>query len=130
MNRRIGEDHQVDSKNAGIAVMVGGALLAFGSFLAWGTVLGIGVTGMDGGDGWFTLIAGVIVLAAGYGTYSGRAYPSWLAWVALAVGAAVALINFFDILGADLVSIGIGMWAMLAGVVLAIVGLVMGRSAA
>jgi hypothetical protein len=57
----------VDSKNSGIALMVGGALLAFGSFLAWGTrAFGIGVTGMDGGDGWFTLIAGVIVLAAGY----------------------------------------------------------------
>jgi hypothetical protein len=74
-------------------------LLAFGSFLAWATVPGVSVTGMDGGDGWFTLLAGVALLALGYLSYSGRAYPSWLAWVALAVGAAVALINFFDIMG-------------------------------
>jgi hypothetical protein len=117
----------VENKSAGIALMLGSALLAFGSFLAWGTVPGIGVTGLDGGDGWFTLVAGVIVLGVGYGTYSGKNYPSWLAWVALAVGAAVAIVNFFDIIGVDEVSIGIGMWAMLVGVVVAIVGLVMGR---
>lgn len=120
----------MDSKNSGIAMMAGGALLAIGSFLEWGSVFGIGVTGMDGGDGWFTLIAGAVVVALGYMTFSGKTYPSWLAWVAIAVGAAVALINFFDILGEDLVSLGIGMYAMLAGVVIAVVGLVMGRKSA
>lgn len=120
----------MDSKNSGIALMAGGALLAFGSFLVWGSAFGVGVTGMDGGDGWFTLITGVVVLALGYMTFAGKAYPSWLAWVALAVGAAVALINFFDILGNDLVSLGIGMWAMLAGIVVAVFGLLMGRNSA
>jgi hypothetical protein len=120
----------VDSKNSGVALMAGGALLAVGSFLEWGSVFGVGVTGMDGGDGWFTLIAGAVVVALGFMTFSGRAYPSWLAWVAIAVGAAVALINFFDILGNDVVSLGIGMYAMLAGVVIAIIGLVIGRESA
>jgi hypothetical protein len=117
----------VNRTNSAIALMAGGALLAIGSFLAWGTFLGISVTGMDGGDGWFTLIAGVAVAALGYLTFTGKSYPSWLAWVAVAVSAAVALINFFDIAGDELISVGIGMYAMLVGVVIAAVGLVMGR---
>lgn len=121
----------MNSKNAGIAMMVGGALLAIGSFLAWATVLGIDVTGMDGGDGWFTLISGLALAVLGYFTYAGRKYPFWLAWVALAVGAAVAIINYFDIQSvlddAGVGSMGMGMYLMLAGVVVGIVGLVMGR---
>jgi len=117
------------NKNSAMALMVGGALLAIGSFLAWGSAFGISVSGMDGGDGWFTLLAGVALLALGYMAYSGKAFASWLAWVALAVGGAVTLINFFDIMGTDLVEIGIGMWVMLAGVVAGAYGLLMGRKA-
>ncbi|MEX2322270.1 MAG: hypothetical protein WEA29_00630 [Acidimicrobiia bacterium] len=120
----------MDSKNSSMMLMVGGALLAIGSFMAWATAFGISVSGMDGGDGWFTLLAGVALLALGFMSYSGKAYPSWLAWVALAVGAAVALINFFDIMGTELIEVGIGMWLMVAGVVVAVLGLVMGRKSA
>ena len=54
----------------------------------------------------------------------------WIGWLALAVGLAVALINFFDIMGTEGVSIGIGMWLMLVGGALGLVGLLMGRKKA
>ena len=109
--------------------MAGGALLAIGSFLAWGSAFGISVTGIDGGDGWYTLIAGVVLAAVGYMAYTGNtSIPSWVGWVAVAVGAAVALINFFDILGEDLVDLGIGMWLCLLGAAAGLVGMLMSRN--
>jgi hypothetical protein len=121
----------VASKNAGIAMIVGGALLAVGSFLAWVTVGSASQSGIDGGDGWFTLVAGAAFALLGYLTFAGRSYPMWLGWVALAVGAAVAIIDYLDITSSiddfGEGSVGIGMWVMLAGVVIGIVGLVMGR---
>ena len=120
----------MDKKQAAGLTILGGAGLAIGSFLAWGEVIGITVSGIDGGDGWFTLVAGVVLAATGYMAYSGKPLPMWVGWVALVVGAGVALINYFDISGVDGVSVGIGMWIMLAGSVLGLVGLLMGRKKA
>lgn len=107
-----------------LLTMIGGVALALGSFLAWGTVFGISVSGMDGGDGWYTLVGGAVVAAAGFAAYSGSfKLPKWVGWAGLVVGLGVALINFFDIIGTDGVSIGLGMWVMLAGGVVAILGL-------
>lgn len=54
---------------AAILAIVGGALLAIGSFLAWAEVSGGGTSvtasGIDGTDGWITLVAGLVVLAVG-----------------------------------------------------------------
>lgn len=113
------------AKQGPLFSMIGGAALAIGSFLAWGSVFGISVSGMDaGGDGWFTLIGGLAVAAAGYAAYSGAfSLPKWVGWAGIVVGLGVALINFFDIMGTDGVSIGIGMWLMLAGGALAIFGM-------
>jgi hypothetical protein len=119
----------MDKKQVAGLMILGGAGLAIGSFLAWGEILGISASGMDGGDGWFTLIAGIVLIAVGYMSFSGKPLPWWLGWVALVVGAGVAVINYFDISGADL-NIGIGMWIMLAGSVLALVGLLMDRKKA
>ncbi len=102
----------------------GGAALAIGSFLAWGTVFGISVNGIDGGDGWMTLFGGAVVAAYGFMAYQGKSsLPNWLPWAGLVVGLGVALINFFDILDTDGVSVGIGMYLMLAGGAVAIYGL-------
>ena len=117
----------MDKKQAAGLTILGGAGLAIGSFLAWGEILGISASGMDGGDGWFTLIAGIVLVVVGYMAFSGKALPMWLGWLALVVGAGVAIINYFDISGTAGLSIGIGMWIMLAGSVLALVGLLMGR---
>jgi len=120
----------MDAKQASGLTLVGGLLLALGSFLAWGSVLGISVSGIDGGDGWYTLIAGAVLALVGFMAWSGKALPVWIGWLALAVGLAVALINFFDIMGTEGVSIGIGMWLMLVGGALGLVGLLMGRKRA
>ncbi|HEX5950602.1 MAG TPA: hypothetical protein VFZ96_06335 [Actinomycetota bacterium] len=53
----------------GILSLVGGALLVVGSFLDWAAASGAGTsvsaTGTEGTEGWITLVAGVLVLAAG-----------------------------------------------------------------
>jgi hypothetical protein len=52
-----------------ILAIVGGALLAVGSFLSWASVSGGGTSvsakGIDGSDGYITLIAGLVALGAG-----------------------------------------------------------------
>lgn len=123
----------MDKKQASYLTMGGGAALIIGSFLSWATDslgLGLSVSGMDGGDGWFTLIGGAILAAAGYMAFAGKAFPVWVGWVGLVIGAGVALINFFDIMGTEGVSTGIGMYLMLAGSVAGLVGLLMGRKTA
>lgn len=116
------------AQQSALLTMIGGAALAIGSFLAWGTVFGISVNGMDGGDGWFTLIGGVAVAVVGFAAYTGNFdIPKWVGWAGLVVGLGVALINFFDILGTEGVSVGLGMWLMLAGGVVAIYGLLQSR---
>ena len=114
-------------------LIVAGALFAIGSFLDWATLGPIGATGMDGGDGWFTLIAGAVLLVVGLLAFQGSStqIPSWVGWVAWAVGTIIAVINLFDIMGEELadLSIGIGMYLILAGAVLGLVGLVFVRQA-
>ena len=65
-------DTQNDSPRAPIAMIlgvVGGALMAIGSFLAWAEVSGGGTSvtakGVDGSDGYITLVAGLVAIVAG-----------------------------------------------------------------
>jgi hypothetical protein len=93
--------------------------------LPWGEIFGVTTSGMDGGDGWFTLTAGIVLVGVGYLAFTGAvALPEWLGWVALVVGAGVAILNYFDISGIEGVGVGIGVWIMLAGSVLALAGAV------
>lgn len=54
---------------AGTMAISGGALLAIGSFLAWAEMSGGGTSvtasGIDGSEGWITLVCGLLVLFAG-----------------------------------------------------------------
>jgi len=123
----------VTKKNAAVAVIVGGLLLVVGSFLPWFTYAGESVNGFDGGDAWFTLFAGLILAVLGYMTYAGRSYPSWIGWVVAALAGVLVVIDYFDIKDtADLFggSVGMGVWIMFAGVIVALVGLFMGRKEA
>jgi hypothetical protein len=114
-------------------LIVAGALFAIGSFLDWATLGPDGATGMDGGDGWFTLIAGAVLLAVGLMAFQGSSMsiPSWVGWVAWAVGTLITVINVFDILGEELadLSLGIGMYMLIAAIALGLVGLVFLRQA-
>ena len=82
---------------AAILAIVGGALLAIGSFLAWAEVSGGGTSvtasGIDGTDGWITLITGLIVLVIGVTFLRGSAKRGLaiLAIIAALVGGGVGL---------------------------------------
>lgn len=82
---------------AAILAVLGGALLALGSFLAWAEVSGGGTSvtakGVDGSDGWVTLVAGVILALAGitFVRMAGKKAIAILAIVAGLVGGGVGL---------------------------------------
>ena len=76
------------------------------------------------------VIGGAVVAVYGFMTMQGNSpLPKWVAWAGLVVGLGVAVINFFDIMGTDGVSIGIGMWLMLIGGLVAAYGLFQSKSA-
>jgi hypothetical protein len=62
-------DNVTSTPVAGILGLVGGALMALGSFLAWAEVAGGGTSviakGVDGSDGYITLVAGLVAVVAG-----------------------------------------------------------------
>ena len=121
-------------KNASMATLAGGVLLAVGSFLPWFTHDSLGsVNGFDGGDAYFTLAAGVILAVLGYMSYSGKSYPSWIGWVVAGLALVLVIIDYFDISDtADLLggSVGIGIWIMAVGAIVALVGMFMARKEA
>jgi hypothetical protein len=86
-----------------VLALIGGALLAIGSFLAWAEVSGGGVStsaaGIDGTDGWITLIAGLVAIAVGLvALRAGRRMLAVLAIVAGLVGGGVGV---YDALTAE-----------------------------
>ncbi len=86
-----------------VLAIVGGALLAVGSFLEWAKVSGGGVDsvtakGVDGSDGYVTLIAGVVAIAAG--VISLRAGKRALAVLAILAGLIGGGLGVYDALTA------------------------------
>ncbi len=135
----------MDAKQASGLTFLGGVLMAIGSFLTWASVSASGAgaaskSGTEGGDGWITLVIGIALIAAGFMAYSGKALPMWFGWAAAILGVAVAVFEFFS-LKSDLDdfnavfegtgvsgSLGIGFWLVVAGALLGIIGVAMGRS--
>jgi hypothetical protein len=82
---------------AGILGVIGGALLALGSFLAWAEVSGGGTSvtakGVDGSDGYITLVAGLVAVVAGIviATGTGRVLAAVLVILAGIVGGGIGL---------------------------------------
>lgn len=144
----------MDKKQASLLTMAGGALLIIGSFLAWAKISGEAAemaaefgektsqSGISGGDGWFTVIAGALLLAAGWMAYSGKAFPMWVGLVGLVIGVAMTVFEYFDItsdskeindlfdsVGVDgSAGVAIGIWVLVLGCVAALAGFFMGRS--
>ncbi len=87
---------------AGILGVVGGALLAVGSFLTWAEVTGGGTSvtakGVDGSDGYITLIAGVVAIVAGM--MMARATRRVLAVLVILAGIVGGGIGLYDALTA------------------------------
>ena len=79
-----------------ILMFVGGALLAIGSFLPWAQVTGGGTSvtakGVDGSDGWITMVAGLVLIVCGAASMkAGKRALAILAIVAGLVGAGVGV---------------------------------------
>jgi len=87
---------------AGILAIAGGALLAVGSFLAWAEVSGQGqsvtASGMDGSDGYVTLVAGLVAIVAGI--VLSRANKRLLAVLVILAGIVGGGIGLYDALTA------------------------------
>ncbi|HLA68049.1 MAG TPA: hypothetical protein VJP05_11250 [Acidimicrobiia bacterium] len=143
----------MNSKQASGLTIVGGLLMAVGSFLTWVAVTGdiadlitaqgeqASTTGIAGGDGWFSLVIGVVLVAVGYMAFSGKSVPGWLTPTAAVLGVAFVALEYFtnksdiDDLN-SLISISgldgsagwaIGYWVVAAGSIVALVGAFMSR---
>jgi hypothetical protein len=81
-----------------VFAIVGGVALATGSFLTWAKVSGGGVSvtakGIDGSDGWVTLVSGVAALAAGVAAL--RAGRRVLAVIAILAGLVGGGLGVYD----------------------------------
>jgi hypothetical protein len=126
--------------------LLGGVLIVVGSFLPWLTATAplvgtISRNGMEGGgDGIFTLILGVITILIGVTQFTATNMPTLLQRSPIITGAItgiVAVINYLDVQQriedvreeSELIaaSVGAGIWTLVVGAVLAIVGGVLVR---
>jgi hypothetical protein len=92
------------NRTPALVAMISGAVLAISSFLEWVSVevtpgFKVSASGMDGSDGWITLVSGVVGVVAGAMAYSAGPkgkLPGILAIVAGIIGLGVGLIDYAD----------------------------------
>lgn len=112
--------------NRNLLVLGGAALIVVGSFLPWASAGGMSFSGIDGGDGWITLVLGLALGATAL-------IPAAKNGMLIVAGIALALVVYelIDIMGAGggaiEVSIGIGIWIMLVGGIAGLVGAIQAR---
>ena len=114
-----------------IALLVGGLMVAAASFLPWATVtagfVSVSVSGMDGSDGWISLGLGALITLMGLSALTGNGGKGWLAATILGILAAgLGAFHYFDLTGRvastttqALMQVGIGLWLLIAGGVVA-----------
>lgn len=87
----------------GVLLLIGGALGAIGSFLTWADVTVADVTasakGVDGSDGYLTLIGGIVLIAAGVATL--RSPRRAVAIVGIVAGLIVTGVGIYDAVTAE-----------------------------
>jgi hypothetical protein len=125
-----------------VLVILGGLLIAIGSFLPWltatapfvGTISRSGLEG--GGDGIFTLVAGVLTIAVGVGRLTLSTMPGPLQGSAVLTGliaGGVMAANYSDLGGrvdrfsaqsgnVGTAGIGVGFWTIIVGAAFAVIG--------
>jgi hypothetical protein len=125
--------------------LLGGVLIVLGSFLPWLTATAplvgtISRNGMEGGDGIITLILGVVTILIGVTQLTATNLPTLVQRSTIVTGAItgiVAIINYLNVQRriedvreeSELIaaSVGAGIWTLIVGAVLAIVGGVLVR---
>jgi hypothetical protein len=116
-------------------MITGGAMAIVGSFVPWASMGPFSVSGIQGGDGWFTLVGGLALLLIGISSQNAepmsraKTIGGWMAVVVTALVAGYDLINLANLVG-DIgddalftASVGAGLPLVLLGVVLAGYGL-------
>ena len=129
-SRRLSENDLMSPRQASAATVVGGICLMIGSFMSWVVAPGFSQNGMTAGEGWATLASGVISAAAGMLSLAGRPIAQILPLLAVGVGSSISVYDYVTISEVAGYEVGIGMWIMLAGSVVALVALLMGRKKA
>jgi hypothetical protein len=125
--------------------LLGGVLIVLGSFLPWLTATAplvgtISRNGMEGGDGIITLVLGVVTILIGVTQLTATNLPTLVQRSTIVTGAItgiVAIINYLNVQRriedvreeSELIaaSVGAGIWTLIVGAVLAIVGGVLVR---
>jgi hypothetical protein len=125
--------------------LLGGVLIVLGSFLPWLTATAplvgtISRNGMEGGDGIITLILGVVTILIGVTQLTATNLPTLLQRSPIVTGAVTAIVAVMNYLNvqqriedvreeSELIaaSVGAGIWTLVVGAVLAIVGVVLVR---
>jgi hypothetical protein len=120
---------------AAVIVLVAGLAGAAGSFLPWGTVsngfVRLEQSGMNGGDGWLTLVLGAAIAIGGFTTLHGARGRTWITvLIGSVLLAGLAIFEIGDVTTKSVMSVindgaiiqvGIGLYVILAaGVVAAI----------
>jgi hypothetical protein len=78
---------------------VSAVLMVVGGFGPWASALGVSISGTDGGDGWFLIIPGLLILGLLF-AQTARASARWpmiLVVLLGAIGALVAAVDLNDI---------------------------------
>jgi hypothetical protein len=120
--------------------VLGGLLIVLGSFLPWlsftapfvGTIT---KNGMEGGDGVITLVSGVVTILIGVTQLTATRLPAFLHRSSIATGVITGVVATYDYLDvqrriedakaqSELIaaSVGAGIWTLIVGAILAIVG--------
>lgn len=113
--------------NRNLLVMVGAVLMIIGSFLPWASMgeMSISGTSAGAGDGWISVILGALLIAV---SFVSAGWRSLVLMILAAISAAFGVWKLIEALDIPApASIGIGIWLLAIGGVLALVGAVMSR---
>lgn len=113
--------------NRNLLVVIGALLMVIGSFLPWASMGEMSISGVSEGasDGWISAILGAIILAV---SFARAGWRSLVLMILTAIGAAFGVWKLIE--GLDIpapASMGIGIWLLAIGGVLALVGAFMTR---
>ena len=111
---------RITKSKSTMAIIVGSLLALFGSFMTWASFAGLSIGGMgDGRDGTISFVVAIATAAVAI-FLKGNA-RKWSVVAGAAIILFVAIANMLDINDAGL-SIGIGLWMVLIGGIVAGVG--------
>lgn len=107
-----------------IAAAVGAGVVMLAAFMPWARVWVISASGIDGGDGWITLVLAGVGLLLSLMTIAGTAQPkAHIGTILLGLGVgAVGLVDLSNVMDEPMAEVGMGLWLTIAGAAAMVVG--------